>query len=85
MANIKSAKKRILVTDKKNLRNRSIKSALKTQLKKFDAAVTAQDKDLAASLLPSVVSAIDKAASKGVMHKNAASRKKASMAKLLNA
>ena len=84
MANIKSAKKRILVTNKKNLRNRSIKSALKTTLKKYDAAIAAGDKELAASMLPSVVSAVDKAAAKGVMHKKAADRKKSHLASKLH-
>ena len=68
MANIKSAKKRILVNDKKNLRNRSIKSALKTTVKKFNAAVAEGNKELAASMLPGVISAVDKAAAKGIMH-----------------
>ena len=54
MANIKSAKKRILVNNKKNLRNRSVKSALKTAIKKYDAAVASGDKELAASMLPKV-------------------------------
>ncbi len=83
MANIKSAKKRILVNNKKNLRNRSIKSALKTVIKKYDAAVASGDKELAASMLPQVSSAIDKAAAKGVIHKNAANRKKSQLASKL--
>ena len=81
MANIKSAKKRILVNDKKNLRNRSTKSALKTTVKKFNAAVAEGNKELAASMLPGVISAVDKAAAKGIMHKNAANRKKAELSK----
>lgn len=81
MANIKSAKKRILVNDKKNLRNRSIKSALKTTVKKFNAAVAEGNKELAASMLPGVISTVDKAAAKGIMHKNAANRKKAELSK----
>lgn len=83
MANIKSAKKRILVNNKKNLRNRSIKSALKTAIKKYDAAVASGDKELAASMLPQVSSTIDKAAAKGVIHKNAADRKKSQLASKL--
>ena len=83
MANIKSAKKRILVNNKKNLRNRSIKSALKTVIKKYDAAVASGDKELTASMLPQVSSAIDKAAAKGVIHKNAANRKKSQLASKL--
>ena len=82
MANIKSAKKRILVNNKKNLRNRSVKSALKTAIK-YDAAVASGDKELAASMLPKVSSAIDKAAAKGVIHKNAANRKKSQLASKL--
>ena len=81
MANIKSAKKRILVNNKKNLRNRSIKSALKTTVKKFYAAVAEGNKELAASMLPQVISAVDKAAAKGIMHKNAVNRKKAELSK----
>lgn len=81
MANIKSAKKRILVNDKKNLRNRSIKSALKTVLKKFYAAVAEGNKEQAIAMLPATISAVDKAAAKGVMHKNAANRKKAELSK----
>ena len=81
MANIKSAEKRILVNNKKNLRNRSIKSALKTTVKKFYAAVAEGNKELAASMLPQVISAVDKAAAKGIMHKNAANRKKAELSK----
>lgn len=81
MANIKSAKKRILVNNKKNLRNRSIKSALKTTVKKFYATVAEGNKELAASMLPQVISAVDKAAAKGIMHKNAANRKKAELSK----
>jgi len=83
MANIKSAKKRILVANKKNLRNRMVKSALKTTIKKFENALNT-DKAQAASMFPAVCSAIDKAASKGIIHKNAADRKKASLAKRLN-
>ena len=81
MANIKSAKKRILVNNKKNLRNRSIKSALKTVLKKFYAAVAEGNKEQAVAMLPAAISAVDKAAAKGVMHKNAANRKKAELSK----
>ena len=75
MANIKSAKKRILVNQTKAMRNKSIRSAVKTAIKKVDAAVAAGDKDTAAAELLKATSAIDKAASKGVYHKNNASRK----------
>lgn len=85
MPNIKSAKKRVLVTEKKTAENKAIKSALKTQIKKFLAAVNAGDTELAQKLYPETVSAIDSAASKGVIHKNNADNKKAKLAKKLAA
>lgn len=75
MANIKSAKKRILVTEKRAARNKSIKSAVKTSIKKVDAAVAANDKAAAEAALKAAISEISKAASKGVYHKNTAARK----------
>ena len=81
MPNIKSAIKRVKVTEKKNLRNRMIKSAMRTSVKKFDAAVAAGSAD--AALLSATSGAVDRAVAKGVMHKNAANRKKARMAKRL--
>ncbi len=81
--NIKSAKKRVLVTEKKAQQNKAIKSALKTQIKKFLAAINANDKELANSLYPETVSAIDSAVSKGILHKNNAANKKAKLAKKL--
>ena len=83
MPNIKSAKKRVLVSEKKNLRNRMVKSAVRTSVKKFDAAVAA-DPATANVQLTATTSAIDKAVAKGVIHKNAANRKKARLAKQLN-
>ena len=85
MANIKSAEKRVLVTEKKTMQNKAIKSALKTQIKKFLAAVNAGDKEGANKLYPETVSAIDSAASKGILHKNNAANKKAKLAKKLAA
>ena len=82
MPNIKSAMKRVKVTEKKNLRNRMMKSAMRTSVKKFDAAVTAGQVD--AQLLSATSSAVDRAVSKGVMSKNAANRKKARLAKQLS-
>ena len=84
MANIKSAKKRILVAQTKTLRNKMIKSAVKTAIKKVDAAIAANDKELAKAELLKATSAIDKAASKGVYHKNNASRKVSRLAKAVN-
>ena len=79
MPNIKSAIKRVKVTEKKNLRNRMIKSAMRTSIKKFDTAISAGTAD--AKLLSATSGAVDKAAAKGVIHKNAANRKKARLAK----
>ena len=81
MPNIKSAIKRVKVTEKKNLRNRMIKSAMRTSVKKFDAAAAAGTAD--AALLSATSGAVDRAAAKGVIHKNAANRKKARLAKRL--
>ncbi len=75
MANIKSAKKRILVAQTKALRNKRIKSGVKTAVKKVDAAIAAGDKAAAAAALTAATSTIDRAASKGIYHKNTASRK----------
>ena len=85
MAIIKSAKKRILVNKTKADRNKSIKSAVKTSIKKVEAAVTAKDKEAAAAALQNAISTIDKAASKGVYHKNNAARKVSRLSKAVNA
>ena len=84
MANIKSAKKRILVIATKTARNRAIKSAVKTQIKKVRFAVEAGNKAEAQTALVVAVKAIDKATAKGVFHKNAAARKKSTLARLVN-
>ena len=84
MANIKSAKKRILVTKTRNERNKAIKSAVKTAIKKVDAAVAANDKAAAEAALKGATSVIESACSKGVYHKNNAARKVARLAKLVN-
>ena len=85
MPNIKSAKKRVLTIEKKTMRNKAVKSALKTQVKKFLAAVEAGNKEEATKLYPVTVSAIDGAATKGVIHKNNANNRKAKLAKKLAA
>ena len=84
MANIKSAKKRILVNRTKAARNKEIKSGVKTAVKKVTAAIEAKDKDAAAKALVAATSTIDKAAQKGVYHKNTASRKVARLAQAVN-
>ena len=74
MANIKSAKKRILVNRTKMERNKSIKSGVKTAIKKVETAVAAKDAETAKAALVNATSVIEKAATKGVYHKNNASR-----------
>ena len=85
MPNIKSAKKRVLVIDKKTLENRMVKSAIKTELKKFEAAVSEGNKASAQELCAICVKKLDQAAAKGVYHKNTVSRKKSQLAKALAA
>lgn len=85
MANIKSAQKRIKVTQVKTLRNKMIKSSLKTVIKKFEAAVKGGSVEEAKVALVNATRALDMAASKGVIHKNMASRKKSRLATKLNA
>ena len=83
MPNIKSAKKRVLVSKMQNEKNRAAKSALKTQLKKFDAALEVGG-EAAKEAFNATNKAIDKAAAQGVLHKNTAARKKSSMTLQLN-
>jgi len=84
MANIKSAKKRIGVNEKKNLQNRMIKSEINTNIKKFRGAVAAKEFKLAEELYAVVSSLLDNGAQDGVLHKNKADRNKAKLAKLLS-
>ena len=84
MPNIKSAKKRVLVNETKALRNKMEKSALKTSLKKFDAAVAEGNRSEADVAYKVAVKAVDKAAAKGLLHKNNAAHKKSSMTIKLN-
>ena len=84
LANIKSAKKRVLVTKIKTERNKSIKSKVKTSIKKVDAAIAANDKDAAAVALKDATVEIEKALTKGVYHKNTAARKVSRLAKAVN-
>ena len=81
MANIKSAKKRVLVAKTRTDRNKAIRSKVKTFVKKVEAAVQAGDKAVAADALKAAISEIDKAQSKGVYHANTASRKVARLSK----
>lgn len=84
MANIKSQKKRILITEKEKARNNSKRTKVKNALKKFEAAIAANDIALAETLLPATSKAIDEAKSDGIFHMNTASRKKARIAKMLD-
>ena len=79
MPNIQSAKKRVKVSEKKNLRNRMVRTGVKTSMKKFNAALDA-GVEPAKAQLSATTSAVDKAVTKGVIHKNAANRIKARMA-----
>ena len=85
MPNIKSAKKRVLVTATKTMQNKMFKTSLKTALKKYEAAIEAGDKALATETYKDAVKKIDKAVAKNIIHKNAAARKKSSFTKKLNA
>lgn len=84
MANIKSAKKRIKVISKKTMRNKMVKSQVKTAMKKVIVAVNAGDKEVAKTALTNAISSIDRAYSKGIFHKNAVARKKSSLTRLVN-
>jgi len=84
MPNIKSAKKRVLIAKVNNERNKADKSALKTTLKKFDAAIAAGDKAEATVAYTTAVKAVDQAAAKHLLHKNNASNKKSKMTTKLN-
>jgi small subunit ribosomal protein S20 len=84
LANIKSAKKRINVIEKKTLRNKMIKSKVKTVIKKVEAAIASGDKAAAQEALVVATSEINKAASKGIYHKNNAARKVSRLASAVN-
>jgi len=84
LANIKSAKKRILVNNAKADRNKAIKSGVKTAVKKVNAAIEANDKAAASAALLAATSVIDKASTKGVYHKNTASRKVSRLTQAIN-
>lgn len=85
MANIKSAKKRIRVIDKKTLRNKRVKGHLKGILKNFEAALVAGDLDVAAEKLALAEKRLMQAAAKHTIHKNAAARKVSRLTKRFNA
>ena len=84
MANIKSAQKRIEVSNRNQARNKSNSSKLKTQIKKFNKAVEANEIETAEKMLPETFKVIDKSVTNGVLHKNAASNRKSTLAKKLD-
>ena len=84
MPNIKSAKKRVIVTKTKTLQNKMFRTQLKTDIKKYQAAVAAGDTALAQELYKAAVKKIDQAAARNIIHKNAAARKKSQFTKALN-
>ena len=85
MANIKSAQKRILVTEKKELQNKMVISEMKTAIKKFHAAVESGNKEAAKAAFTLAISLIDSTCSKGAIHPNNANRKKSAIAKKYDA
>ena len=85
MPNIKSAKKRVLLSEARNARNKAERSALKTTLKKFDAAVTEGNRTEAEGAYKVAVKTVDKAVAKGILHKNNAAHKKSALTLKLNA
>ncbi|HAZ37222.1 MAG TPA: 30S ribosomal protein S20 [Clostridiaceae bacterium] len=84
MANIKSAIKRVKITEAKTLKNKMAKTRVKTTIKKFETAVNSGNLDEAKKLYPETTRVIDQAASKGVIHKNAAARQKSRLQLKLN-
>ena len=84
MPNIKSAKKRVIVTKTKTLQNKMFKTELKTDIKKYQAAVAAGDAALAQETYKAAVKKIDQAAARNIIHKNAAAHKKSQFTKILN-
>ena len=84
LPNIKSAKKRVKVIEAKTLQNKMFKSSMKTTVKKYASAVESGDKELAATLYKDAVKKVDQAAKRGIIHANAAARKKSQFTLMLN-
>ena len=84
MPNIKSAKKRVIVTQTKTLRNKMFRTQLKTDIKKYQAALATGDQAAAQAAYRAAVKKIDQAAARGIIHKNAAAHKKSQFTKVLN-
>ncbi|RUQ12325.1 30S ribosomal protein S20 [Corynebacterium genitalium] len=84
MANIKQQKKRVLTNEKRRQRNKSVRSATRTEIRKFREAVESGDKSAAEAQLRVASRKLDKAVTKGVFHRNSAANKKSNMARALN-
>ena len=84
MPNIKSAKKRVLLSKAANESNKQEKTALKTAVKKFEAAAESGSREQAGSAYTAAVKSIDKAVNKGILHKNTAARKKSNITLKMN-
>lgn len=84
MPNIKSAIKRVKITQKRTLRNARLKSALRTAIRKFENAVGGTNREEAGQTLHRALVTIDKAVTKGILHKNTAARKKSRLTKRFN-
>ena len=84
MANIKQQKKRVLTNEKRRMRNKSVRSATRTEIRKFREAVESGDKAAAEAQLRVASRKLDKAVTKGVFHRNAAANKKSNMARAFN-
>ncbi len=84
MPNIKSAKKRVIIAEKNQKKNAAQKSAIRTSVKKARVAVANKDEGAAVAVKAAIVN-VDKAVSKGLMHKNTAARRKSKLAKAMNA
>ncbi len=84
MPNIRSAAKRSRQAEKRELRNKRVKSLVKTSIRRFEEALHSGDEEEAKSMLNRAVRQIDKAAAKGILHKNNAARKKSSLSRRFN-
>jgi small subunit ribosomal protein S20 len=85
MPNIKSAEKRVRIAERQALRNTSLKSALRTSVKKYETSLAKQNAEDARAALQTATRALDKAVTKGILHKNTAARKKSRLTKRFNA
>ncbi len=85
MPNIKSAKKRVLVTESKTMQNKSFKTSYKTATKKFENACAAGNKEDAEAAYKAAIKKVDTAVTRGIIHKNTAARKKSRYTKMLAA